>query len=873
MLNFLRRWIWVRTGAGRNGAPKGPKYQAKLQLNALEDRLAPAVFNVNSTADILDPAAGVVTLRSAIEAANATPGGNTINLTVAGNYMITLPGTPGEVDNAAGEFAISSAGGNLTIQNTSGGAVTVDGNHLARVFDINPIFTVGSITVTDGGSGFTTSPPVTITGGGGTGATATATITNGQVTSVTITNAGTGYTSPPTITFSGGGGKGAAATAIMASPKIAVTMIGFTIENGVAGPGNGTAGEGGGIRDNDNASLILNDMVITDNSAFSDGGGVAMANVLSTPWLLSLTNTTISDNHAGDKGGGVDEDGTGKTIISGGLVTGNTSGGEGAGVNLNAISQGGVFGVAITNGGSGFTSPPTVTFTGGGGTGATGTAIISHGKVVGVMITDPGTGYITAPTISFSGGGGKGAAATATLTSESGGLSITGAVIADNKSFASDGGGIANSGDGAVTISNSTIAKNFATTTGGGFSDKNNQGSLVVTNSLFLDNAAFGDGGGIFVGSPDTTITNSQIEDNISGANGGGIFAGGVKLTVESSTINNNIAFGNGGGIELETSGTGATNGSTVTNSTITGNRAGSIFGFASGGGIDTTAAFTGSLLLQNDTINGNDASNGGGVASDGAAGSTIDVENTIIAGNFVNLRNFGVNGADAVGAFTDEGGNLIGISGTRSGNTGFTASTTQTSADPLDPLLGPLQDNGGPTVGAAGDSMTLQTEALLPDSKAIAKGIAGGPAVDERGFSVAGEAQGTPPDVGAFQFQNATLSLGLVAFSPTTSVGDSETFTITVSNTNANAIPNDNTLVTVTLPTNLTITMVPPGAIVTGDTITFSLGALGANSQEQFQVTATAQTRGMGLRVAASVLSPDSNPNSVSGNTRITIQ
>jgi len=121
-----------------------------------------------------------------------------------------LPGTPGEVDNAAGEFAIAASGGNLTIQNTSGGAVSVDGNHLSRVFDINPIFTVGSAVVTAGGSGFKSAPTVNLIGGGGTGATATATIANGQVISVTITNAGTGYTSAPTITFTGGGGKGAA---------------------------------------------------------------------------------------------------------------------------------------------------------------------------------------------------------------------------------------------------------------------------------------------------------------------------------------------------------------------------------------------------------------------------------------------------------------------------------------------------------------------------------------------------------------------------------------------------------------------------------------------------------------------------------------
>src|SRR5580658_1522541 len=130
MLNFLRSWFMVREIAEQRDAAQIRKQRIKLQLNALEDRLAPAVFNVNSVADILDPTAGVVTLRSAIEAANITPGGNTINLTVPGDYKITLPGTPGEVDNAAGEFAISSAGGNLTINNTSGGAVTVDGNHL-----------------------------------------------------------------------------------------------------------------------------------------------------------------------------------------------------------------------------------------------------------------------------------------------------------------------------------------------------------------------------------------------------------------------------------------------------------------------------------------------------------------------------------------------------------------------------------------------------------------------------------------------------------------------------------------------------------------------------------------------------------------------
>jgi len=70
---------------------------------------------------------------------------------------------------------------------------------------------VASVTVTDGGSGYTSAPTVTISGN----ATATATVSGGKVTAITLTSAGYNYLSPPTITFSGGSGSGAAATANM----------------------------------------------------------------------------------------------------------------------------------------------------------------------------------------------------------------------------------------------------------------------------------------------------------------------------------------------------------------------------------------------------------------------------------------------------------------------------------------------------------------------------------------------------------------------------------------------------------------------------------------------------------------------------------
>lgn len=74
---------------------------------------------------------------------------------------------------------------------------------------------VDTITVTAGGSGYTSAPTVVITpsGSSGTGATATATIANGEVTSVTVTNRGYTYNAVPLISFTGGGGTGATATA------------------------------------------------------------------------------------------------------------------------------------------------------------------------------------------------------------------------------------------------------------------------------------------------------------------------------------------------------------------------------------------------------------------------------------------------------------------------------------------------------------------------------------------------------------------------------------------------------------------------------------------------------------------------------------
>lgn len=72
--------------------------------------------------------------------------------------------------------------------------------------------------------------------------------------------------------------------------------------------------------------------------------------------------------------------------------------------------------VRIGHGGAGYTSAPTVVFTGGGGAGAAATATINaDGEVNGVAVTDSGTGYTGKPTVSFTGGSGSGAIATASI--------------------------------------------------------------------------------------------------------------------------------------------------------------------------------------------------------------------------------------------------------------------------------------------------------------------------------------------------------------------------------------------------------------------------------------------------------------------------
>ena len=99
----------------------------------------------------------------------------------------------------------------------SGTAPTPNTYYRATSVKVDVLGLVNKIDVTNAGSGYTSDPTVTISGGGGSGATARAErdANDNNIFRIVVTNPGSGYTSAPTVTISGGSGSSAAATAVI----------------------------------------------------------------------------------------------------------------------------------------------------------------------------------------------------------------------------------------------------------------------------------------------------------------------------------------------------------------------------------------------------------------------------------------------------------------------------------------------------------------------------------------------------------------------------------------------------------------------------------------------------------------------------------
>jgi CHRD domain len=296
-------------------------------FDVLEERVVPAVFNVNSTDDVLDPPGGTVTLRSAIQAANQTPdpNGNTINLTVPGTYQITLPGAD-EDGNATGDFDILG-GADLTIANTSGGAVTVDGGRLDRVFDVNPDGDAAPFTVSF--QDFSIEFGAVSRSGGG--------IRFQGDASLSLTRM--------LLAFNSAGGDGGAIESFIGRGSLTVSASRFLQ--------NEAGDDGGAIATIGPHLASISDSLLDGNSSGASGGGLWVAGttlrVQSSSFIANqaavagsglellstgvgaagstLTNVTLADNHGAANGGGIDvpEQFSGELTLVNDTIDGNSA--------------------------------------------------------------------------------------------------------------------------------------------------------------------------------------------------------------------------------------------------------------------------------------------------------------------------------------------------------------------------------------------------------------------------------------------------------------------------------------------------------------------------------------------------------------------
>jgi len=217
---------------------------------------------------------------------------------------------------------------------------------------------------------------------------------------------------------------------------------------------------------------------------------------------------------------------------------------------------------------------------------------------------------------------------------------------------------------------------------------------------------------------------------------GGGILNEGVLILSNSTVTGNLVEYP---GHVPYPSGGGIFNAGTlrVVNCTITGNRVIGNLG-ATGGGI----ANSGALTVLDSTIALNSAFSYGPLGVDG--GGIFSLGYTYLANTIV-ARNLCYQGPDIFGKVTVAMHNLIGVGAGSNLVNGSNGNLVGTAAHPLDPLLGPLQNNGGPT----------PTLALLPGSPAIDAGtpIAALP-TDQRGSGYRRIVDGTI-DIGAFEVQS----------------------------------------------------------------------------------------------------------------------
>ena len=398
-------------------------------------------------------------------------------------------------------------------------------------------------------------------------------------------------------------------------------------------------------------------------------------------------------------------------------ASGASAGECGKGFEADTITfDGGLSGSTITLGGSEIAITSPIAMTGPGSDSLT----VSGNNASRIFLIDGQSSGATVSIEDVTLTAGAAASGGAIYNRES--LTLTRVALTGNTATAR-GGAIQQQSGGSTTIVESDLSGNVASSGYGGAAYAMGA-PISITDSTLTGNSARL-GGALYAtgGSATLSISNSTLADNTAGNAGGAVYGAYAALvTLDSSTLSDNTAANRGGAVALYYNGATAR----ATDTTFSANSAGSNGGAA-------YAAYDTRLELTHATLAGNSAAVGAGISSDGSS-TTLSLRNSIIAG--------GLGGDDCEGSptYNVNLNNLV-EDGTCSGS----ASSQVTG----DPILGPLQDNGG----------TTETHAVLSGSPVIEAGDSTsctGLTTDQTGMPrpIDGDADGSADcDIGSFEF------------------------------------------------------------------------------------------------------------------------
>jgi CSLREA domain-containing protein len=512
----------------------------------------------------------------------------------------------------------------------------------------------------------------------------------------------------------------------------------------------------------------------------NDGGAISAEGVDATTWLdLTIINTVIRDNHSTDDGGGVRCYRCNLSMQGGGIFN-NTADDSGGGLQVRQ-------GTATLIGVEVISNTANGTNTGGGGvwietasvtlTNCTIAYNQANGGYAGgiyVVGSDRVTingGQVSSNTTTVEGGG---------LLIEDSSVTLNGAEIVSNAADTNGGGFAQYMSSSTFNQIGGRIAENHAGSQGGGIFVWG--GSVALTGTQIVSNSA-SDGGGLYIGAADATLRQLSVLSNtaaIGAYGGGGIYNAGTTAIIESD-ISGNQTTNNGWGGGIFTSGALDLYSSTVSHNDASGSAGGGLYNHLAGTAVISRSVMYGNqagvggavfnlklVQIVNSTLSGNDATasgidEGGGALFIDIGGSAFLTHTTIASNTAGYAGGINVYSGTAVlrGSLMAHNGttNCAVGSGSVLVSNGYNLDDANTcglgsSGDitGTDPLLSPLQDNGGPTLTHIPDKDSQAVDAIPAGSCAVS--------VDQRGIT---RPYGDGCDIGSCEFNLRMVYLPLV--------------------------------------------------------------------------------------------------------------